>query len=274
MKRNLSAKSERMITPMREDKQAERELSKAIESMVKSMSAQWKKEVLKSMTKETISKFEDAKQSGNFASVFDALSRAANNKLIKKYNDVKIGKLIKKILLNTERKNADAIYTQIEGITGINQKQLYGEEGLKSTINAYLSETTSWVKKLRDDSLEQYSTNVLRAMSLGQGIDDIMKQFDGMVETRKGHARMVARTQVSTFNSLMNKTRAQNLGIEEAVWLSGGDARVRESHRERDGKRFRLDKGLYSSKDKKWLLPGTDYQCRCTYRMIIPEESE
>jgi len=272
MTMQISAKSERMITPLREDKQAERELGKAIESMVKGMSSQWKNMVLKAMTAETIGKFADAKQIGNFASVFDALSRAANNSLLKKYSDGRIGKLIKKILMSVERKNANALYTQVEGITGINATQLYNEEGLKSTINAYLAETEAWVSKLRDDTLQMYSTNVLRAMSLGQGIDDIMKQFDGMAEKRQGHARMVARTQVATFNSLMNKTRAQNLGVEEAVWISGGDARVRKSHRDRDGKKFRLDKGLYSSIDKKWLLPGTDYQCRCTYRMIIPGE--
>lgn len=214
--------------------------------------------------------FADSKPRG-FASIFEALSKAANNKILKKYNDEKIEKIIGRILDNVERKNQELIYGNAEKLIGIDQKQLAHEENLKGKTESFIAETIEWAKKLKDDTLQEFTTSTLRAMSLGQGVDYISKQFDGIVGKRKDHAKFVARTQIATFNSLLTKIRAQNLGVTKAIWITGGDKRVRPSHRDRDGKEFELSKGLYSSIDKKWLLPGTDYQCRCTYDLLLED---
>jgi len=85
---------------------------------------------------------------------------------------------------------------------------------------------------------------------------------------------MIARTQISTFNSLTSKARAQNLGITTAIWKASSDERVRPCHQARDGKEYLLSEGLYSSCDGKTLQAGTDYNCRCTAIMKIPEMDE
>lgn len=239
--------------------------------MVANLAKDWKKLTINKLTKGDVEKFSDAK-TGNFASVFNALSKAANNKLLKKYSDKSLDKIIRRILENVDKRNQELMYGQAQEIVGIDQKQLARTEGLKATTNAFMIETEQWAKKLRDETLEQFTTNTLRAMAMGEGIDFIGEQFSEIAGKRKDHAKFVARTQVATFNSLMTKVRAQNLGVTKAIWISGGDARVRKAHAQRDGKEFDLSKGLYSSLDGKWLLPGTDYQCRCTYRLIIPDE--
>lgn len=119
--------------------------------------------------------------------------------------------------------------------------------------------------------LEKFTNNTLFAMSQGESLDTIVSQFDGIVSERKNHARFLARNQVQNYNSITTKVRAQNLGITKAVWITAGDERVRPSHEARDGKEFDLAEGLYSSVDGKYLLPAVDYNCRCTYEMIIPE---
>ena len=111
-------------------------------------------------------------------------------------------------------------------------------------------------------------------MAEGESLESILSKFDGMIEKRKGHAKMVARTQITTFNSLTTKARAKNLGIDTAVWLTSEDERVRPAHAARNGKEFTLSDGLHSSIDGKTLLPGVDYQCRCDYRLIIPKMGE
>ena len=68
------------------------------------------------------------------------------------------------------------------------------------------------------------------------------------------------------------KKAEKKLGIKKAVWRTSADERVRASHEARDGKEFELSEGLYSSVDGKTLLPGTDYNCRCSYRMILEDE--
>ena len=109
-------------------------------------------------------------------------------------------------------------------------------------------------------------------MAQGDSLDTIVSQFDGLVAKRKNHAKFLARNQVQNYNSVTTKIRAQNLGITKAVWITAGDERVRPSHADREDKEFDLSEGLYSSFDDKYLLPGTDYNCRCTYEMIIPSE--
>lgn len=265
-------KKQKTIKPLTHDKAAERKLSQFLTQMVDLMSRLWRQKALGSLQQKTIEKFEDAKQVGNFASIFNAIAKNANKDLIKRFSDRRIELAIKQIIDKVNKRNGDVFAKQVEEKIGINAKRFAMTEGLNATSNAFMVETQNWVKKLRDDTLSEYTNVSLRAMAMGETIDDIFKRFDGMVEERKNHSKMVARTQISTYNSLMNKARAQKAGITEAMWVTGGDGRVRKSHAARDGKTFELSNGLYSSIDQKWLLPGTDYQCRCTYEMIIPED--
>ena len=41
-----------------------------------------------------------------------------------------------------------------------------------------------------------------------------------------------------------------------------------------DGKKFKINEGLYSSCDGKTLLPGMDYNCRCIMKPIIPDDED
>jgi SPP1 gp7 family putative phage head morphogenesis protein len=159
----------------------------------------------------------------------------------------------------------------MEKSVGISRQELEATEGLTFQINAYKLETEQWIKKLRDDTLQQFTSSTLRSMAEGKGLPEILSQFDGLVETRRGQAKMVARTQISTFNSLTTKARAQNLGVTMAGWQTSSDERVRPSHEARNGKPFKLSEGLYSSVDGKTLLPGVDFNCRCDYVLIIPK---
>ena len=215
--------------------------------------------------------FTDAKQSGNFAKVFLTMAARVQRKLLKQFDGKRLDKMVNKYTGKVNRRNQSEFYRRVSTAVGISREELEATEGLTFQINAYQAETQQWVKKMRDDTLQMWTSNTLRLMAEGKGLPEILSQFDGMVEQRKGHAKMVARTQIATFNSLTSKARAQNLGITKAVWRSSADERVRPSHEGRNGKEFDLSKGLYSSLDGKTLLPGTDYQCRCDYILLIPE---
>lgn len=215
-------------------------------------------------------KFADA-QSGNYANVFLKLAGKVSRMIMRQFDDKRLEEMVAGILDKVDNRSRDEFYSRIENAIGISSKELAATEGMKATTNALKLETIEWVKKLRDQTLEEYTANTLRAMTLGNGLEGILDQYDGLVEKRKNHAKMVARTQINTYNSISTKIRAQNLGITQAVWIASMDERTRPSHAERDGKIFDLDKGLYSSIDGKDLLPGVDYNCRCTMRLIIPE---
>lgn len=253
-------------------KASEREFAEAMESMVDFMTRYIRNNVIGELHQSTVAKFADAKQIGNYANVFLTLNKRAQRKLLKRFDDKRIEKLARRVLSKVNRRNAQQFYKTVEDSIGTSATELLNSEGLQSNINALILETAQWAKKLRDETLEAYTANTLRVMAQGGSLKDVLAQYSGMEEKRKNHAKMVARTQVANFNSLVSKARAENLGIQKARWITSRDERVRKCHQVRNGKEFDMDKGLYASCDGKWLLPGTDYNCRCTYEFILPDE--
>lgn len=289
MKREVKSPKGAKIHSPTPPKSEEREFAEAIKYMIEQMEQRFKNQVFQQMHKSTIEKFEvtgnDAlpdelrrmfidQQTGNFANVFLNLTKAVRRKLMKQFPDDRLEAFAKNVTGKTDKRNANIFYKRVAKRVGISKEELEATEGLTYQINAYKLETAQWVKKMRDETLQDWTANTLRNMAEGKGLPEILSQFDDMVEKRKGHAEMVARTQISSFNSFVTNARALNLGIEKAVWITAEDEKVRPCHAKRNGKEFNLAKGLYSSCDGKTLFPGVDYQCRCIAQMIIPSMGE
>lgn len=266
--------SKKQIKAPSAPKTIERRFGEANENMIELMSRMYENQVLKALKVSTIEKFADSSdQSGNYARAFKRLSIQVKRKLLRRFSNLRIERMAKKFLEQADRQTQAKLYAAIEKKIGIPAKELAIKEGLKQTKNALILETATWMQKLRDETLELYTANTLRAMTQGTGINGVMEEFAKMKEKRKNHAKFTARNQINNFNSIMTKTRARKVGITKAVWETSEDERVRASHRERNGKEFDLNEGLYSSLDGKTLLPATDYQCRCTYILIIDDEN-
>jgi SPP1 gp7 family putative phage head morphogenesis protein len=255
-------------------KTAEREFEQAFEYMVEYMSRLYQKQVIEALNQSTVEKFADA-QTGNFAAVLLALAKKATRKLKKRFDDDRIKRVVAEHLRKTDKRSQAQLYSQIEKVTGVSATQLAAEEALKAHTNALILETAEWAKKLRDETLELYTANTLRVMTLGTSLDGVMDEFAAMKEKRKDHAKFTARNQINNFNAIMGKTRAQNLGIRKAIWVTAQDERVRPSHEARNGKIFNLDEGLYSSIDGQTILPGAgSYNCRCSFSFVLDDEDE
>lgn len=273
MKRQVTAAKPTPIKSPKSPRGIENELADMLEFMVAQMAQRFQNQVLGQLQARTVEKFADA-QTGNFASILLKLSKAAAKKLLQQFSNERIDTISQKALGKLDRKSKEEFYKRVAAKTGINVTDLIAKEGMKPTTNALVAETAQWIKTLRDDTFQKFTNNTLFAMSQGESLDTIVSQFDDVVSERKNHAKFLARNQVQNYNSITTKIRAQNLGITKAIWETAGDERVRPSHADREGKEFDLAEGLYSSVDGIYLLPGTDYNCRCTYTMIIPEEGE
>ena len=280
MKREVTSPKGATIKAPEPPKSEIRQFGNAIEYTVDQMAQRWRTQIFKELNKDTIAKFSDAKQSGNFAKVFLTMAARVQRKLLKQFDAKRLDKMVNKYTGKVNRRNQAEFYRRVSTAVGISREELEATEGLTFQINAYQAETQQWVKKMRDDTLQMWTSNTLRLMAEGKGLPEILSQFDGMVEQRKGHAKMVARTQIATFNSLTTKARAQNLGITKAVWQTAMDERVRgnpsgkypnarPSHFALNGVEFDLAKGAPAN--GQFLLPGTAPNCRCTYMMVIPD---
>lgn len=215
-----------------------------------------------------VEQFADA----NYAEIFLRNAERVRKQLIAQIGDDKIDKLVRKQLEKVSKRSRKELGARIDAAIGLASNETTREAAIAPQIDALVAQTSEWIKKLRDDTLAIYTNNSLQAMSRGLSLEDVMAQYDDLVEQRANHARSVARTQIANYNSLSTKLRAKEAGITRAIWRTSKDARVRDSHRDRDGKEFDIDKGLYSRIDRLYLLPGIDYQCRCDYDLIIPDD--
>ena len=287
MKRKLEVEEPTKAGIPAPTKSDEKDFEKLMSGMIHEMATSFNNQTFKQLNKGTVNKFEDSshdckaivfndkrfdfkdKQTGNYASIFLSLSRKSKRKLLKRFSNKRIDAAIRKVLGGVNTRNQNIINKKIGAVTGIDPKSLIATEGLKSTTNALYEESAQWAKRLRDNALESFTANSLRGMSMGMSVSEVIEEFKLLEGKTVSDAKMVARTQISTFNSLLTKARAQNLGITRAIWRSSEDERVRHAHDDRNGKEFDLSVGLYSSIDGKTLLPGTDYNCRCDYELII-----
>ena len=291
MKRQITAAKPTPVKSPKSPRGIENELASVIEFMVETMAKRFQNQVLNQIQVKTVEKFADEEpdvadleslalykfadaQTGNFASILLRLSKAAGKSILKQFSNDRIDTIAQAALGKLDKKSKEEFYKRVAAKTGINVADLIAKEGMKSTTNALVAETSQWIKTLRDDTFQKFTNNTLFAMSQGESLDTIVSQFDDVVSERKNHAKFLARNQVQNYNSITTKIRAQNLGITKAVWETAGDERVRPAHEDREGKEFDLAEGLYSDIDGLYLLPGTDYNCRCTYTMIIPETVE
>lgn len=211
-------------------------------------------------------------QTGNYSSVLLMLSNRVTRKLLARFDNDRIEKLTRQVMTKNDARSKKLFYDRVARQMGVDPSKLLKKDGMTYDFNALVLETTQWAKKLRDETLELYTANTLRAMTFGDSIESILKQYDRLVEKRKNHAEFTARNQIVSFNSIMNKTRANKLGIKKAIWIASNDERTRPSHEWRNNKEFDLNEGLYSSIDGLYLLPGTDYSCRCNYRFVLEDE--
>jgi len=258
------------IKPVAYPKSFESKFIKLTETMTDLMAKQYFNETIKKLNKSTVDKFSD-KQYGSYGKIFLTLSKKSKRKLMKRFSDERIDKAVSDILMQLNTSNQKAFYKNVEEEIGIDVKQLIYQEKLKGDIQSLILETQEWVKTLRDDNLKYFNNNVLRAMTQNKSLDEVISEFDMNYRKRKNYAKFIARNQIANYNGMLSKVRAESFGIDKAVWVTSRDERVRSSHVDRDKKEFDLSVGLYSEIDKKTLLPGTDYQCRCIYRFVLPD---
>jgi len=184
--RNITADKPTEIKSPSAPRAQERELSKAMEFMIREMSQKFRKQVFEELNQTTVEKFEDA-QTGNYASIYLKLADRVRRKLLRQFDDKRIEELVEQVLGKVNKRNQSELYGKVEKRIGLSTTELTATEGLMADINALNLETSQWVKKLRDDTLEMYTANSLRAMTQGTSLSEIMEQFDDLVEKRKNH---------------------------------------------------------------------------------------
>jgi SPP1 gp7 family putative phage head morphogenesis protein len=80
-----------------------------------------------------------------------------------------------------------------------------------------------------------------RGLQEGSRFHSMTQSIQERFGITRRRAKLIARDQTSKLNASLTRLRQQELGVEEYIWQTAGDERVRPTHRAHDGKRFFWD---------------------------------
>lgn len=139
------------------------------------------------------------------------------------------------------------------------------DPGVGELIDEFRARNVARIKSLAGKQLQELTEILGDAETPNLRVEVIRDQIRERFDVSKSRASLIARDQVLTLNAQIAKQRQVNLGIEEYIWTTSGDDRVRDEHADRAGKRFRWDTPPEDGH------PGEPIQCRCSAFPVLPE---
>lgn len=137
-------------------------------------------------------------------------------------------------------------------------------------IDDWISTNTLAIRASADESKAKIYRIVANAYQYGQSQKDTAKELSKEFNIARNKSKFWANDMLGTLNAELSQKRDEALGVKYQIWRTTGDNAVRKSHREVDGKKFEVGKGLRV--DGRILLPGEDYNCRCYGESVIEIE--
>lgn len=147
----------------------------------------------------------------------------------------------------------------------------YKGEFYEEAIRRWIAENVLLIKSIPSETLGEMRQIILGSYIKGSSIRDIQKAIQEQYDTSRRKAQLLARDQVATLNAQLTKMQQQDAGCKKYRWSDSRDGRVRDCHRELNGKVFSWDNPpemWYETKKGRVYTgrrchPGEDYCCRC-----------
>lgn len=139
-------------------------------------------------------------------------------------------------------------------------------------VKALIEENVNLIKSIPQHYFTEVTGLLMRAVSTGRDTDFLTNELQKRYEITRRRAKLIARDQCNKATEAIKRVECTQLGIIEGIWVHvPGTKSSRKTHMQMNGKRFRLDEGLYDSAVGRKVLPGELVACNCTYRAVIPE---
>jgi len=194
------------------------------------------------------------------------LDQTYGQTLTKAIDDIKIGIAIQ--MTDTGRRNiAD---TQAQSISDFDKKQfnrqiktvlgldpIINEPFLQPQIDSFVENNVALITDIPEESLQRIESKLRVGIERGFSSKELEKIVINELGVAKNRAKLIARDQTNKFLGKLTELRQTTLGVEEYIWSTSRDERVRPEHRRRDGKKFKWSDPPSDGH------PGEPIQCRC-----------
>ena len=163
--------------------------------------------------------------------------------LRRNYIDININaKIVATSFVNgTNEVNKKRFYSAMNEAIGINLQTVIQNEGLEDSLISSTNENVKLIKTIPQQYFDKIETIVFNGTMQGTRARSMISEIVEIGFSTSKRAKLIARDQTSKLNSALNRQRQENLGVEEYIWRTAGDDRVRDSHKRNNGKVFRWD---------------------------------
>lgn len=136
--------------------------------------------------------------------------------------------------------------------------------GIGKKIDAFRKNNVRKIRSLGGEQVARVAKALREAEEKGWHRDQLRKRIIEVADVSKSKADLLARDQVLKLNGNLTEERQAQAGIEEYMWSTSGDERVREMHAELDGTIQRWDDPPVTNPEGDRNHPGEDFGgCRC-----------
>lgn len=140
---------------------------------------------------------------------------------------------------------------------------------MNNALQATITENVGLIRSIPEKYFTEVEGLVMRSVARGRDLSYLTDELEKRYGITRRRAARIARDQNNKATSVMQAARQQSLGITEGIWRhSHAGKKPRPSHVKADGQRFDLSKGLFL--DGKWVMPGEEIECKCTWSPVIP----
>lgn len=142
---------------------------------------------------------------------------------------------------------------------------------MNDVIQASIGEQVGLIKSIAQQHLTDVEGIVMRSVSQGRDLKYLSDQLQKKYGVTKRRAALIARDQNNKMTANFVRVRQAGVGATQAIWVhSHGGKTPRPSHIKagQDKLVYDIDKGAYL--DGKWVWPGTEINCRCVSKTIVP----
>jgi len=163
-------------------------------------------------------------------------------------------------------------------------KREYGVDPVAENPQLYSQLLRNWsdtnarlISDIPAKTIRQIREQITEALQTGRTIADTAAAIKDIMEERMdvsdSRAELIARDQTAKLNGQLTEERQAEIGVEQYIWRTVGDERVRDDHKDCDGETFDWDgsSSLNGVSKPDGNDPGEDFQCRCWAEPILPE---
>jgi len=154
----------------------------------------------------------------------------------------------------------DRLRSEIRKSVGIDIKPyMLDDSQITPALSRAVKENIDLITSIPEQYFDRVERHVVEAVTTGTRHEVLARSIHEIGQSTFRRAQIIARDQTSKMNGSFNRIRQSSVGIDEYTWSTSNDERVRPTHVENEGKRFRWD-----TPPEETGHPGDDILCRCT----------